>query len=122
MTGIDAVRISLGRERARTIEQIDALELNFDDFVDSTREVATDDEHDPEGHTIAFERQQVVALLEAARSRLIDLDAANARLETGTYGTCEECGETISPDRLSARPSTRTCVGCAMKDERARRR
>ena len=57
-------------ERARTTAQIEALSRDFDSFVEAAELVATDDEHDPEGHTIAFERQQVAALLRDARSHL----------------------------------------------------
>ena len=72
-----------------------------------------DDEHDPEGATIAFERQQVVALLEQAQRRLADVDAALARREAGDYGICEVCGEPIAAERLAARPAARTCIRCA---------
>jgi DnaK suppressor protein len=76
-------------------------------------DVATDDEHDPEGTTIAFERAQVTALLERARRRVADLDDALLRLEAGDYGLCESCGGGIAPERLEARPSARTCMACA---------
>lgn len=69
-----------------------------------------DDEHDPEGATIAYERQQAAALLEQARGRRRDLERALDRLDRGTYGMCEQCGEPIVADRLEARPSARTCL------------
>ena len=47
-----------------------ALEAGFDAVVEAASDVATDDEHDPEGHTIAWERQQIAGLLDAARSTL----------------------------------------------------
>lgn len=79
----------------------------------SADDVATDDEHDPEGHTIAWERQQLSALLQAAHERLVDLDAALDRLDSGTYGICQTCGREIEPQRLAALPATRYCVLCA---------
>jgi RNA polymerase-binding transcription factor DksA len=75
--------------------------------------VADDDEHDPEGQTIAFERQQVAALLRDARAHLRDLDRAVAHVGAGTYGSCVTCGGPIHPARLAARPATETCVTCA---------
>nr|WP_231121809.1 TraR/DksA C4-type zinc finger protein [Motilibacter peucedani] len=72
-----------------------------------------DDEHDPEGATIGFERAQLSALLEQSRARLLELDAALARVEAGTYGTCEVCGQPVAAGRLEARPTARTCVSCA---------
>lgn len=76
-------------------------------------DVATDDEHDPEGTTIAFERAQVSALLDRARRRVTELDEALERLDAGRYGVCVGCGGPIAPDRLVARPSARTCIDCA---------
>ncbi len=81
-------------------------------MVAASRASNADDEHDPEGATIAFERQQVVALLDQARRRLADVEAALARRATGGYGRCERCGGRISPARLDARPVARTCVSC----------
>lgn len=89
------------------------LRGDFDEVVAASRDTNADDEHDPEGATIAFERQQVAALLEQARRRLADIDAAVTAVEAGTYGRCESCGGPIAPERLAARPSARTCIDCA---------
>ena len=89
------------------------LEAAFDDIVQGSELVATDDEHDPEGHTIAFERQQVAALLRDARIRLVELDAALTRIEEGLYGTCVECRRRIDEDRLQALPGAVRCFDCA---------
>lgn len=72
-----------------------------------------DDEHDPEGATIAYEREQVTALLHQARRTRAELEDALARLDQGTYGVCETCGEPIPAGRLEARPGARTCLACA---------
>jgi DnaK suppressor protein len=100
-------------ERAAAAAQIATLTGEFDAVVDASRSSNADDEHDPEGATIAFERQQVVALLDAARRRLADVEAALARRDAGTYGICESCGRPIAAERLAARPSARTCIDCA---------
>jgi RNA polymerase-binding transcription factor DksA len=102
----------LAGERRRTLEQIDALQRSFDDIVDST-ELANDDEHDPDGSTIAFERAKVIALLGAARRQLDALDAAAARLAAGTDDVCEHCDGPIGAERLHALPTTTSCVRCA---------
>ncbi len=86
---------------------------SFDDIVESTSDVATDDEHDPEGHTIAWERQQVAALLDETRTALTDIEAAEQRLDNGLYGTCTTCGLEIPVERLDALPATPACVNCA---------
>ena len=103
----------LAEEHAAALAQIDALSREFDEMVAASRSSNADDEHDPEGATIAFERQQVVALLEQARRRLADVDAALARRAAGGYGICENCGRPIAPERLAARPAARTCIDCA---------
>jgi RNA polymerase-binding transcription factor DksA len=86
---------------------------SFDGIVEAASDVATDDEHDPEGHTIAWERQQVAGLLDEARSTLTDIEAAEHRLDIGRYGTCTSCNGVIAAERLDALPATPTCVGCA---------
>ena len=103
----------LEAEKVAALAQIDALTREFDEVVAASKASNADDEHDPEGATIAFERQQVVALLEQARRRLSDVEAALAHREAGTYGICENCGRPIAPERLAARPAARTCIDCA---------
>jgi len=94
--------------------RIAGLEAEHARIVAASEASNADDEHDPEGATIAFERQQVVALLDQARRRLADVDAALAHRESGDYGICETCGRPIAPERLAARPATRTCIDCAV--------
>ena len=103
----------LERTRSETLAQIDALTREFEEVVAASKSSNADDEHDPEGATIAFERQQVAALLEQARGRLADVDAALARAAAGEYGRCADCGRDIAPERLAARPQARTCIDCA---------
>jgi RNA polymerase-binding protein DksA len=100
-------------ERAAALAQIEALTREFDGVVAASRASNADDEHDPEGATIAFERQQVAALLAQARRRLADVEAALSRRDTGDYGICESCGRPIAAERLAARPAARTCIDCA---------
>ena len=99
--------------RTAALAQIEALTREFDGVVAASASSNADDEHDPEGATIAFERQQVVALLAQARQRLADVDAALARRAEGGYGVCERCGRPIGAERLAARPAARTCISCA---------
>lgn len=103
----------LEQERRRAQEQIDSLQRDFDAVVEASKDSNADDEHDPDGSTIAFERSQVDAVLQQARRSLAEIDAAQTRLELGTYGTCENCGRPIAPGRLEARPVARTCIECA---------
>ena len=104
----------LEAERARLVDQLAALRRTHGEIVESSELVATDDEHDPEGATIAFERAQVAALLRDGGVVLSEIDDALARLAAGTYGTCVRCGRPIGAARLEARPATPTCVDCAV--------
>lgn len=103
----------LRRHRLETEERLAGLTSAYADIVESSKESNADDEHDPEGTTIAFERSQVAALIAQARDHLAEVDSAEARVSEGTYGVCEGCGEPIAPERLEVRPFARTCVRCA---------
>ena len=106
-------RDQLEADRSRTSRRLAALTDDYAGVVAASRDTNADDEHDPEGTTIAFERSQVDALVRQAREHLAEIDAAIARVEAGTYGDCEVCGETIPQGRLEARPTARTCVAHA---------
>ena len=92
--------------RARLISMTRDLEDLFAASADSN----ADDEHDPEGQTIAYERSQLSALIQVAQDHLGGIQAATARLQQGTYGICEVCHQPIPAARLEARPTARTCV------------
>jgi DnaK suppressor protein len=102
----------LARARSETVALITDLEKDLTAIDQSTAD-APDDEHDPEGSTIGFERARVGALLHQAEQRLAGIDAARERSRRGTYERCERCGGPISPERLDALPSTSLCIGCA---------
>jgi DnaK suppressor protein len=102
-------------ERARARELVAALEREFAVLAEAASAGSTDDEHDPEGATLAFERQHAAALLTQARDQLAAVEAALARLEAGRYGVCGRCGQPIGDDRLAARPAADTCVRCAAR-------
>jgi DnaK suppressor protein len=101
----------LDAEREQTEERLARLREDFAGVVDATRDANSDDEHDPEGHTIAYERSQTGALVRQAEQHLVEIDAALVRLD----GTCERCGQPIAAGRLEARPTARTCVTCAAR-------
>ena len=89
------------------------LQRDHDRLVAASEGANADDEHDPEGATVGFERAQLAASIERIRGRLRELDEAANRVATGTYGRCQQCGAPIGAERLAARPATRTCIRCA---------
>lgn len=103
--------------RARILQSREDMAVLFE----ASRDSNADDEHDPEGQTIAFERAQLSALLEQSQEHLKEVDAALERAVGGTYGICEVCHQAINVARLEARPSSRTCVEHAQNPGRATR-
>lgn len=106
-------RTLLQAEREETEQRLAGLTSTFGDIVADSAGSNADDEHDPEGATIGFERSQVGALIAQARAHLAELDAAEERIREGSYGVCERCRRPIAPGRLEVRPVARTCVECA---------
>ena len=105
----------LAAERVGTLQRLSGLEKELAGIIESSSSAGTDDEHDPEGATIAFERQHTAALVGQARQHLAQIDAAIARLADGSYGVCESCGQPIGAARLAARPVTTSCITCASR-------
>ena len=110
---MDPVRRRLAAERELALGRLASLTGDYDAVVAASKDTNADDEHDPEGHTIAFERSQIGALVRQVRHHLLEIDAAAARADVGTYGVCEVCGRAIGEARLEALPAARVCIGCA---------
>ena len=105
-TTASLVRGLLEEERARLREQIQGLggqrgvELDYDEnFADSGQ--------------VTAERGEVEALAVQLRETLTDIEDALAKLDAGTYGSCERCGQPIGDARLEAMPAARLCMTCA---------
>ena len=109
------VRRRLHAEREVAQARLASLTGDFDAVVAASLDSNADDEHDPEGHTIAFERSQIGAIVTQVRRHLAELDAALGRVDAGTYGSCESCGLPIAPARLEALPAARRCIVCAAR-------
>ena len=118
MTTPGGAEARLLADRRTAVERLRRLRSDFGGIVEASRDSNADDEHDPEGATIAFERSQVDALLRQAEHQLEEVDAATRRLDAGTYGVCEICGGPIGDDRLGARPTARVCIDCASRARR----
>ena len=102
------LRDQLQEERDRLRDQLQRLghgpgaRLDFDEnFADSGQ--------------VTAERGEVDALAGSLSENLAEIEAALTKLENGTYGQCEDCGQAIAPARLEAMPSARYCITCASK-------
>lgn len=58
------------------------------------------------------ERSQTVAMVEGLQDSWRELTSALKRIDEGTYGKCERCGQEIPFERLEARPAATLCVAC----------
>jgi DnaK suppressor protein len=86
-----------------------------DRFTDSAKD-AGDDEADVGAK--AFEREHDLALAQNAQDLLDQGERALSRIDAGTYGVCESCGEPIGKARLMAFPRATLCLACKQRQER----
>ncbi|RBP68148.1 TraR/DksA family transcriptional regulator [Brevibacterium sanguinis] len=103
----------LAEAEAETRALIAALGADISNLTAARQGDNSDDEHDPEGATLAFERSQADSVLRESRERLSAIAEAQSRIEAGTFGICTECGSPIPEVRLEARPYAARCVPCA---------
>jgi RNA polymerase-binding protein DksA len=76
------------------------------------------DDHMAELGTDAFERERDLASMDSVGNLLEDVEIALRKIEEGTYGTCDTCGESISAARLEALPHAALCLDCENQVER----
>lgn len=110
MAGVEHFRGILEAERALKLTLIASLRADISAANAARQDSNVDDEHDPEGATIAFELSQAAALAAQSDAGLAAIDAALGRIEAGTYGLCAVCGDAIAAGRLEARPWTPYCI------------
>ena len=109
---------ALQEERRVLQRRLAGLASEFDDTVAASLDSNADDEHDPEGATIAFERSQLSSMSRQLLQRIAEVDVALTRVDAGTYGVCTACGQPIAPARLRARPAAALCIDCAIRADR----
>lgn len=119
MTKYEQFRSELRRRRARIERAIAEMErqglgmpLSY-----SMGELSAYDNHPADLGSEVFERSKDMAVRGSLRLRLAEIDEAFERLEEGTYGVCQRCGQPIQPERLSIIPETKLCSVCARTDE-----
>lgn len=110
MADVGRFRLLLEQERDRKLQLLKALRSDISSVSLARQDSNVDDEHDPEGSTIAFELSQASALLEQSRAGLEQINAALERIASGSFGRCEICATAIPEGRLEARPWTPFCV------------
>ena len=104
---IEERRATLLQERQRLLEIRRSL---AETSAEADTELSGTDQHPADAGSQTFERTKELAILERTDTQLLDVDRALERLDAGTYGVCEACGEAIGDARLRARPATRLCL------------
>jgi DnaK suppressor protein len=122
MTTIDVepFKARLLDERQRTLKAIAYLqEENRSETEDELRELSGgSDNHLADIATHTYDRELDSTLEESEGQHLAHIDAALARIEAGTFGICENCGQQIGYERLEAMPWVTLCIDCKRKAER----
>lgn len=111
----DTARHAAGLDEriARATTQRAALIRAIEELRSARSLTFADDEHDPDGSTASLDQARDVALLAQTEQTLAELTDARSRLDAGTYGRCERCGQPLPRERLIARPTARFCLRCA---------
>jgi DnaK suppressor protein len=110
---IQSVLATVEAEQKRTARQVASLEAIVVAIVEGSELTSTDDEHDPEGATIAYERAQAIALLRQARADWDALVITHEQLKEHPQVVCSVCRREIELERIAALPTTTRCVRCA---------
>jgi DnaK suppressor protein len=113
---LTAVRSELNEENDDLLAEIARAETQIADRLGDTSEGAGDDQADAGAKT--YEREHELALTYNARELLAQNERALHRIDAGTYGVCESCGNAIGKARLQAFPRATLCVTCKQREER----
>ena len=110
------VRETLEADAAGLRRDIERAESRIADRLEDGIRDAGDDEADAGAKT--FEREHEFAMTSNARHLLEQTERALSRIDAGTYGACESCGQPIGKARLMAFPRAVLCVTCKQREER----
>lgn len=106
---LDDARARLEAEKEAVDKQLldHGVELEGDESIN-----VEDHEGFADSAQVTAERSQQITLVEQLRVRRADILAALEKIQAGTYGKCESCGQDIPPERLEAVPAATLCVAC----------
>jgi RNA polymerase-binding protein DksA len=113
---VEEARTELQSEAARLSEEITSTEQALAGLMRDSGDGAGDDQADTGTKNIT--RESEMALAANAREMLIQTERALGKLDAGTYGLCENCGNPIGKARMQAFPRATLCVECKQKQER----
>ena len=111
-----AVMAELHEQRSHSVEVLEAQEADLTGLLRDSGDGAGQDQADL-GAT-SFERDQELTVLNHEREKVAQIGRALARIDDGTYGVCESCGNPIGKMRLMAFPRATLCMTCKQREER----
>jgi len=112
------VRRRLLEEQERLLREIDSLEEDLSEPPAEASEENHHRSHMAEAAAFTLDRQMELTLEENARHALDRIDRALEKLENGTYGICDSCGNRIDAGRLKAAPDAGLCIDCQRTEDR----
>ena len=117
---VDVVRFRdlLLDERQKVLDAIEYLHKENSGSLKDETEEATVDNHLADTATVTLDREIDYTLEENSEQVLKAIDRALAKIETGTFGICETCGQPIAEERLMAIPYATQCIDCRRREER----
>ena len=113
---IKAMRTELNKELMRLKSELSEAEGEMEDLISAAGVGAGDDQAD--AGTKTFEREHEMSLVYNARDMVLQTERAIERIDSKTYGRCEECGNAIGKARLQVFPRATLCMACKQKEER----
>jgi len=113
---LKAMRSELAKELLRLQAVLSSVEREMDALIADAGDGAGDDQAD--AGTKTFEREHEMSLVINARDMVLQTERALDRIDTKTYGNCEECGSPIGKARLQVFPRATLCMLCKQKEER----
>ncbi|MFM8844000.1 MAG: TraR/DksA family transcriptional regulator [Actinomycetota bacterium] len=115
-TELKSIRSELAKDLVRLKKELEEIESEMDDLIEASGVGAGDDQADAGAKT--FEREHEISLVYNARDMVLQTERALDRIDTKTYGRCEDCGNAIGKARLQVFPRATLCMLCKQKEER----
>ena len=115
-TELKSIRSELAKDLIRLKKELAEVESEMDELIEASGVGAGDDQADAGAKT--FEREHEMSLVYNARDMVLQTERALERIDTKTYGRCEDCGNPIGKARLKVFPRATLCMLCKQKEER----
>ncbi|KQW53859.1 DNA-binding protein [Nocardioides sp. Root1257] len=106
----------LHEQRTHSLEIVEGLDSELNGLMRDSGDGAGQDQADVGASS--FERDHELTVLNSERDKLAQIERALARIDDGTYGVCESCGNPIGKMRLMAFPRATLCMTCKQREER----